>query len=365
MLSIGELARASGLTVSALRFYDGAGVLAPVAVDPHTGYRWYAHDQLAPARLVAGLRRVGMPLPEIATAVRHWGDNGTVADLLAAHLRRLEEGLADAKQEISRLRSLLTDEEPHMSTIRLTIARDEFAAALAAVRFAVGADPDLPMINGVLVDVEPDAIRLVATDRYRLAVAEVPARVTGPGGRHLLPTGFVDRIAPLLAEAGEETVTLLLADGRVTLGAAGTEIAADCPDAEFPDYRRLLREALPATPRHRVTVDAAGLRAALGGDGAGLPPVVALTVDDRGAVGVSPAEAAADNGTLTAGGTVAAGSAVGVNPEFLLEAVAAGGDGQLMLELDGPIRPLAVRRADDTRAFSMLMPIRLDQPLPA
>ncbi len=219
MLSIGELARASGLTVSALRFYDGAGVLAPVAVDPHTGYRWYAHDQLAPARLVAGLRRVGMPLPEIATAVRHWGDNGTVADLLAAHLRRLEEGLADAKQEISRLRSLLTDEEPHMSTIRLTIARDEFAAALAAVRFAVGADPDLPMINGVLVDVEPDAIRLVATDRYRLAVAEVPARVTGPGGRHLLPTGFVDRIAPLLAEAGEETVTLLLADGRVTLGA--------------------------------------------------------------------------------------------------------------------------------------------------
>ena len=34
------------------------------------------------------------------------------------------------------------------------------------------------MINGVLVDVEPDAIRLVATDRYRLAVAEVPARVT-------------------------------------------------------------------------------------------------------------------------------------------------------------------------------------------
>ncbi len=87
--------------------------------------------------------------------------------------------------------------------------------------------------------------------------------------------------------------------------------------------------------------------------------MVALTVDDRGAVGVSPAEAAVDNGT------VGAGSAVGVNPEFLLEAVAAGGDGQLMLELDGPIRPLAVRRADDTRAFSMLMPIRLDQPLPA
>ena len=40
-LRIGEMARASGLTVSALRFYDGAGVLVPAAVDPATGYRTY------------------------------------------------------------------------------------------------------------------------------------------------------------------------------------------------------------------------------------------------------------------------------------------------------------------------------------
>jgi DNA-binding transcriptional MerR regulator len=40
MRSIGEMARASGLTVSALRFYDGAGVLVPAFVDPETGYRW-------------------------------------------------------------------------------------------------------------------------------------------------------------------------------------------------------------------------------------------------------------------------------------------------------------------------------------
>ena len=68
--SIGELARASGLTVSALRFYDSAGVLEPALVDPVTGYRWYTDEQIAPARLVAGLRRIGMPVPEIAAAVR-------------------------------------------------------------------------------------------------------------------------------------------------------------------------------------------------------------------------------------------------------------------------------------------------------
>ena len=34
------------------------------------------------------------------------------------------------------------------------------------------------------------------------------------------------------------------------------------------------------------------------------------------------------------------------------------GDGQLTLELDGPIRPLAIRRPADDRASSLLMPVR-------
>ena len=46
-------------------------MLVPALVDPVTGYRWYTDDQVAPARLVAGLRRVGMPLAEIGAALRH------------------------------------------------------------------------------------------------------------------------------------------------------------------------------------------------------------------------------------------------------------------------------------------------------
>lgn len=60
--SIGEMARDSGLGVSALRFYDNAGVLAPAWVDPASGYRWYDPGQLDEARLLARLRRTGMPL---------------------------------------------------------------------------------------------------------------------------------------------------------------------------------------------------------------------------------------------------------------------------------------------------------------
>ena len=62
LLTIGDFARASGLTPKALRLYDDLGLLRPAEVDPSSGYRRYAPEQLGQARLVATLRLVGMPL---------------------------------------------------------------------------------------------------------------------------------------------------------------------------------------------------------------------------------------------------------------------------------------------------------------
>ncbi|MHB9862060.1 MerR family transcriptional regulator [Streptomyces sp. YIM S03343] len=65
MLTIGAFARASQLSPKALRLYDELDLLRPARVDPDTGYRYYTLAQLERARLVAWLRRLGMPLAEI------------------------------------------------------------------------------------------------------------------------------------------------------------------------------------------------------------------------------------------------------------------------------------------------------------
>jgi protein phosphatase len=62
LLTIGAFARASRLSPKALRLYDDLGLLTPARVDPDTGYRHYDPGQLEQARLVAWLRRIGMPL---------------------------------------------------------------------------------------------------------------------------------------------------------------------------------------------------------------------------------------------------------------------------------------------------------------
>ncbi|MEV4483390.1 MerR family transcriptional regulator [Micromonospora coxensis] len=361
MRSIGELARASGLTVSALRFYDRTGVLTPARVDPVTGYRWYTDEQVDPARLVAGLRRVGLPLVEIGVALRHRHEPAVVGRLLDAHLRRLEDGLADARRELSRVRALLAPEENPMTT-RLSLSRADLAAAVDAVRFAVGTDPDLPVLAGVLLDVEPDDVRLVATDRHRLAVARAAGTVDGPPVRALLPVDAVDELRALLDTGHGVTpeVSVTLTAGRVTASVAGREVTATALPYDFPDYRRLLRRTADDGPTRQVPVDAAALRAALR-DGAaptvtreheGVP--LAVTV-----LGVREADGLRLVGADEPAGDDPDELRVGVNGGYLLDALDAAGAAQLVLELDGPIAPLAIRRPDDADAFSILMPIRL------
>ncbi|SCL60513.1 DNA polymerase III beta subunit, C-terminal domain [Micromonospora yangpuensis] len=354
--SIGEFARASGLSVSALRFYDRSGILTPALVDPATGYRWYADEQVLPARLVAGLRRVGMPLADIAAALRRRDEPAAVHRLLDAHLRRLEDGLTDARRELARVRALL---EPvgAASTTRLVLSGAELAAAVDAVRFAAGVDPDLPMLAGVLVDVDSDEVRLVATDRHRLAVARTPARVAGAAVRALLPLGAVDELRALLATGPDGTVSVEIAPSTVAAVVGDRTIRATALPYDFPDYRRLLRRTVDDREVRRIPFDVPALRAALHAvpvvvrehDGVAHPLTV-LGVDAHdGLRPLTPAEASVADGELR----------IGVNKGYLLDALDAAGDAQLVLELDGPVTPLAIRRPTRPGTFSVLMPIHL------
>ncbi|MCX4519767.1 MerR family transcriptional regulator [Streptomyces anulatus] len=69
LVTIGEFARLSRLSAKALRRYDELGLLRPALVDPVNGYRYYDPAQVEGARLVAWLRRIGMPLSRIGRIV--------------------------------------------------------------------------------------------------------------------------------------------------------------------------------------------------------------------------------------------------------------------------------------------------------
>ncbi|MEU7595257.1 MerR family transcriptional regulator [Streptomyces sp. NPDC039022] len=98
LLGIGAFARAARLSPKALRLYDELGLLPPAHVDPANGYRRYAPAQLERARLVAWLRRLGMPLARIRDVCELAA--GPAAEAVSAYWAQTEADTA-ARRELA------------------------------------------------------------------------------------------------------------------------------------------------------------------------------------------------------------------------------------------------------------------------
>lgn len=105
LVSIGEFARLTHLSVKALRHYHDVGVLIPAEIDRQSGYRRYSVAQLAAAHLVRRLRELDLPLDAIRTIIEGGADarNG----VLIAHLNNMEVELARTRELVASLRQLI------------------------------------------------------------------------------------------------------------------------------------------------------------------------------------------------------------------------------------------------------------------
>ena len=65
MLKIGEFAKACGVNVQTLRYYDQIGVFCADHIDPDSGYRYYSRDKLKTFALIEQLKQLDFSLDEI------------------------------------------------------------------------------------------------------------------------------------------------------------------------------------------------------------------------------------------------------------------------------------------------------------
>lgn len=144
LLSIGDFSRTTYLSVKALRHYHDVGILEPARVDPASGYRYYAADQVGPAQTIRRLRELGMPLSEVKTIVRA-PDAATRDHALVTHLQRLEDQLQKTQHSVASLRAVLQQPdaddrvEQHELPATAAIAITEHVRAADAVAWWVDA----------------------------------------------------------------------------------------------------------------------------------------------------------------------------------------------------------------------------------
>ena len=269
LLNIGDFSRMTYLTVKALRHYHEVGLIIPAEVDPRSGYRRYAPEQVAIAQVVRRFRDLGVPLDEIRTildapdvAARHAS--------ISAHVRRLEDELARTRESVASLRRLLEPAPgplpveyrsvPATPALAISdeVATDEFErwwedsfARLAAAVRAVGAERGGP--DGALYFDE------YFTAGLGRVTAFVPLVRPAPGSGPVRPTELpAAELAVTMHTGGFDTLDR--AYGALGTYVAEREIGVDGPirenylppDGDGPDPRVEVCWPIFQTAAHRA-----------------------------------------------------------------------------------------------------------------
>jgi len=105
LMTIGAFGERTRLSAKALRLYDRLGLVRPARTDPASGYRFYGEDQVDGARLVALLRRLGMPLPVIADVVAK--PPAEAAEAVGGYWAQIETATAERRVLVSYIQARL------------------------------------------------------------------------------------------------------------------------------------------------------------------------------------------------------------------------------------------------------------------
>jgi DNA polymerase-3 subunit beta len=140
----------------------------------------------------------------------------------------------------------------------VTIAGDQLAAALQAVRHAIGESETRYYLNGAYLHAENSGAIAVAMDGHRLALRRLP--VAWPEGRGVIvPRTTCGRLLHLLRGISAE-LTIKLATASISVSSGAWTLRSKLISGEYPDYSRILPPRSPSP----VTVDRATMLAAVG-----------------------------------------------------------------------------------------------------
>lgn len=252
-------------------------------------------------------------------------------------------------------------ELPQLPPTAGEVPSDVFSAAVAQVAIAASRSDTIPALTGIRVELNGPTITMAATDRYRLAVRELPWTPADP---EIDQAALVN--AKQLADLGRslghsQTVKLALGgsdDGRIGFTSARQELVTRLLHGDFPPFRRLLpaeshtvatmstAELVESVRRVKLVVaeHTSPIRLAFSGD-----EVLLHAGSGDHAQASESLECAVEGDPLE----------IGFNPDFLLDGLGALNSDQVRFSFTTSMKPAVLSGGASDSFRYILMPFRI------
>ena len=263
-----------------------------------------------------------------------------------------------------RLNTLDPTDFPEFPTFALSrsieLPSDLLQSMVDKVYRVTSRDTSRPILQGVLLSVEQNTIRLVATDSYRLAVCDsnVETSSTDEAFVTIVPGNTFHDV--LASPAMTEQLTVGTTDSQVVFVFGNTTYVSRKIEGNFPNYRQLL----PTNCACAVQLDVEQFGSALKRVSvvASSNPSVRIDVDAAGKL-VRLSASSPDQGEsneMVDAEVDGSDLSIALNFHYVFDCVnAVSGSDAMTLELQGPMQPAIFKSYGPINYLYLLMPVRM------
>lgn len=258
---------------------------------------------------------------------------------------------------------LAADEFPNISELEgksetLSFDKEIFKDMVRKTSFAASIDESKGIIVGVLLEIEPDTVNMVALDGFRMAVAREPMK-SAESTKIVVAAKILNEINKIVSETEDECdIQIMLSDKKAVILVENTKIVIRLLEGEFIKYK----DIIPTQNQTKVEIGRAVLlesieRASLLAK-EGKNNLIKLTIKNNLLTITSRSEEGNVKEEIIMEKT-GPDLEIGFNSKYVIDVLKAVSDEQVLMEFNTSTTPCLVKPLAGNTFEYLILPVRI------
>lgn len=239
-----------------------------------------------------------------------------------------------------------------------SLKNEDFIRAAKEVIKASSKDESKPLLTGVLVEINTDTLRMVATDSYRLAVYE--NKIEGGPAQEIkiiVPARSLRELIRIVSPKESGQISINLTENQAIFRTESAELISRLIDGDFPNYKQLLPEGYEKIIKiNKAKAMGSIKRTAIMAQNSS--PIKFTATNKQlvmSAMTQDVGEATEKMEADYSGDEIK----IAFNPEYLIDGISSIETEEVAIEITDPIKPAMIKPVGDTSFQYLIMPVRL------